>query len=143
MNRSSLTETVVLGALSGMRSMSGPATLALRRGGVPAAAMLTLAAGEMVADKTSIVPDRIEPLPLAGRMAAGAIVGVVIAREGGDSLLLGGVIGAAAATVATHVAYAVRRRLAGSSIAGGVVEDLVVAATALMAARQHRGAAQP
>jgi uncharacterized membrane protein len=126
MKHSTLRQTLVLGAISGMRSMSGLATLALRRRGMPAATMLTLAAGEMIADKTPYVGDRIAPLPLAGRMVAGAIVGGVIARESRDSLVLGAVIGAAAAVVAAHVAYAARKRWAGSSIAGGVAEDLLV-----------------
>ena len=134
MNRSALTETVLLGAISGMRSMSGLATLALRRRGMPAATLLTLAAGEMIADKTPYVGDRIAPLPLAGRMMAGAIVGGVIARESRGSIVLGGLIGAAVAAVAAHAAYAARKRLAGSSMAGGVVEDLLVAGTAAMTA---------
>lgn len=136
MKRSALGETIVLGAISGMRSMSGLATLALRRRGIPAAAMLALAAGEMVADKTTLVPDRVEPLPLAGRMAAGALVGGVIAREAHENIVLGGLIGAAAAVVAAHIAYALRTRWAESNLAGGVVEDLVVAGTAAMASRR-------
>ncbi len=135
MNRSALGETLALGAVSGMRSMSGLAALAMRRRGIPAATMLTLAAGEMIADKTPYVGSRLAPLPLAGRMAAGAIVGGAIARESHDNVLLGAMIGAATAVVAAHLAYALRKRWAGSSMAGGVVEDLVVAGTAALTAR--------
>ena len=89
-----LTDTLVLGALTGMRSMSGPAILAAGRGGVLPRLALTLAAGEMVADKTEAIGDRIDPLPLGGRAAMGALVGGIIAHDRRGNRVLGAALGA-------------------------------------------------
>lgn len=121
-----LTDTLVLGALTGMRSMSGPAILAAGRGGVLPRLALTLAAGEMVADKTEAIGDRIDPLPLGGRAAMGALVGGIIAHDRRGNRLLGAALGAAAAVVMAHAACYLRKRAPGSNLLGGLTEDAIV-----------------
>jgi uncharacterized membrane protein len=131
MTAASLNQIVTLGAITGMRSMAGPAALALTHGGSLTRLVPLLAAGEMVADKTSLVGDRIDTLPLAGRALMGALVGGVIARADDGNLLLGGVIGGVTAVTAAHLAYHARRRLPVSNALGGVLEDALVMGIAL------------
>ena len=136
MNAATLAETVVLGAVTGMRSMSGAAALAHRRGTLQGA-MAVMAVGEMLADKTPFVGERIDPLPLAGRALMGAVVGGVIAHEERANLLAGSLIGAAAAVIAAHAAYRIRKRLPMPPAVAGLLEDAVVfGVTAMMARRR-------
>lgn len=119
---------IALGALTGVRSTAGLATLAARREGL-ARPLLTLAAvGEMIADKTAVVGNRTDPLPLAGRAILGGAVGGLVARERDEGALFGALLGAATAIVAAHLAYRVRTRLPLSNAAGGVLEDMLVVA---------------
>lgn len=126
MKTSTLTDTLALGALTGMRSMAGPLTLALRHGGALTRGLMAMAAGEMIADKTPYVGNRIDPLPLGGRAAMGAAVGLLIAREARENMLVGAMIGAAAAVAAAHLAYRLRKALPLSAVVGGILEDAVV-----------------
>jgi hypothetical protein len=135
MNSGTLKQIVVLGALSGMRSMAGLATLASVRPGVARPLMTLAAAGEMIADKTPWVGNRIEALPLTGRAITGATVGAWIAREQDQSAWVGAMLGAAAALVAAHLAYHGRKRLPLSSVAGGLIEDSLVISIASRYAR--------
>jgi uncharacterized membrane protein len=130
MNTGALTRILALGMVSGMRSMAGLAAFTLPRHGIARPFMALAAVGEMIADKTPMVGDRIEALPLAGRALMGATVGVLIAREERQNALLGGVLGAGAAVIAAHLAYQGRKRLPVSSVTGGLVEDGLVIAIA-------------
>ena len=126
MTTSTLAETMALGALSGMRTFSGPAALTFRhRAGLQRATAL-LAAGEMLADKLPFISDRIAPFPLAARATSGAVVGGVIAREEGSSVLAGALLGAAAAVGAAVVAYHLRRRSPLPNVVNGMLEDALV-----------------
>ncbi len=138
MRSATLNDTLMLGALTGIRSMAGPAAIALHRGGLLARVVTALAAGEMAADKTSFIGNRTDAIPLAGRAAMGAVVGAVIAHDAHTNMFVGGAIGAATAVAAAHLAYQVRTRLPVPSALGGVLEDLVVMAGA---ARYARGRA--
>jgi uncharacterized membrane protein len=126
MTAATLTDTVALGALSGMRSMAGALVLGRRRGGAMQQAAMAMAAAEMLADKTPLVGDRIDPLPLTGRAVMGALVGGLLARQDRASVFAGAMIGAASAVIAAHAAYRLRTRLPLSNIAGGLLEDAVV-----------------
>ena len=137
MNASSLNETIAIGAITGMRSMAGPAALALRHDGVLPRVVALMAAGEMLLDKTSLVGDRVAPIPLAGRALMGAIAGGIIARESRGDVLLGGLVGAAAAVITAHLAYHARKRLPMSSEIAGVLEDAIVIAIGAYAASLH------
>jgi hypothetical protein len=138
MTGSTLKKTLGLGAITGMRSMSGAAALAMEHEGTLRTIVGVMAAGEMLADKTSIVGDRIDAAPLAGRAVMGAIVGGVVAYEDRASILAGSLIGASAAVVAAHVAYRLRKRLPVSSAVGGLVEDAAVLALASLVASRAR-----
>jgi uncharacterized membrane protein len=86
-----------LGAVAGLRSMLPLALLSARltRAPHPAAgpvallgrpgvgrALILAAAAELVADKLPFVPARTTPLPLAGRLAAGAVVAAAASQIG-------------------------------------------------------------
>lgn len=127
MTQSAFVRILALGALTGMRSMAGPATIAFRYGGPIRKAALVLAAGEMIVDKLPFVGDRIEAAPLVGRAVMGALAGGLIAREAKSRHVIGGAaIGAAAAVAAAHVAYRLRQGLGGPPLAGGLIEDAIV-----------------
>ena len=130
MKHVTLHRILALGALTGMRSMAGPATLAFARGGAARPGMALLAAAEMIADKTPFVGDRIDALPLTGRAVLGALVGGLIAGQHDDNVVLGGALGAAAALAVAHIAYYARQRLPLPSTAGGLLEDAIVVAVA-------------
>jgi uncharacterized membrane protein len=136
MNAAALNQTIALGAITGMRTMAGPAALARRYGGIWKPLMAVMAAGEMIADKTPGIPDRIDALPLAGRAVMGALVGGVIAREEDGNVVLGALVGASTAVVVAHLAYYARKRLPIPSAFGGVVEDGIVMAIAAISARR-------
>ncbi len=136
MNQRTLSKILALGAVTGMRSMAGIATLAAGHRGVARPLMAVAAAGEMIADKTSLVGDRIDPLPLAGRAMMGAAVGALVAAEQDQNVVFGAMLGAATALAAAHLAYHARKRLPSSSAAGGLLEDsLVIAIASRYAAR--------
>jgi|SRR5829696_2609496 len=126
MSSTTLGRTIALGALTGMRALAGPMALARTHRSSLIGPLTLLGGAEMVADKTPFVGNRIDPLPLAGRAAIGALVGGVVAREGRESVVLGGLLGASAAIAAAHLAYYVRTRLGVSNVAGGGLEDAVV-----------------
>ena len=116
---------VAFGAVTGLRSMAGVATLA--RSHRQAGPILALAtAGEMVADKTPWVADRVGPLPLLGRAALGAAAGAFIAREQHGSPWFGAVVGGTSAVVVAHVAWRARKECPRSNVAGGILEDALV-----------------
>ncbi len=137
------------GALAGMRSLSAPAFLSHRLaevagGGIGRAApgglgervfasRLTsrllgfLAAGEMAADKSRWIPRRVEPLPLAGRVLVGGLIGAVLASRARRPKLAPLILGGAAAVVSSFGLYYLRRgatrRLSVPNVVVGAVED--------------------
>lgn len=69
---------VGLGAAAGLRTLTPPAVLALRRRQAPAPArwaMLAAAIGELIGDKHPSVPDRRTALGMTGRLASGMTCG--------------------------------------------------------------------
>lgn len=113
----SLAPVAALAATAGMRSMTAPAALArsaVKRGKAPASGALALGAvavAELVADKLPQIPDRISPLPVAGRALSGAVVGAIAADSIGRSRTEGALVGAAVAVAATALTYHLRRLL--------------------------------
>lgn len=123
-----LIQTIGLGAISGLRTMSGPTFLAralqqnpadawphdaLRQLATePAPTLLQLmAAGELFADKLPFVPARIMPFALAGRAASGATVGATLGLLQKQSPLLGALLGGTAAVATAFAGYHARRWL--------------------------------
>ena len=142
-------KAIRVGAMAGMRSMSAPAFVSdhlsrnesealadspLKFLGRPrtASVLRIAAAGEMVADKLPIIPDRISPGPLAGRAASGALCGATLFRADGRRAVDGAVIGSVSAVVSAFAFYYLRRSLARTTIVPdallGVAEDALVIA---------------
>ena len=135
MTASTIKRVLAIGTITGMRSMSGAAAVAAQHGGLVKQGFALLAAGELAADKTALVGDRTDPLPLGGRAIMGALLGGWIARERHDSILLGALVGGATAVAATHLAYQLRTRWPNATIATGLVEDAIVIGAASLYAR--------
>ena len=134
----------VLGAVSGSRSMLGLAVVA-DRVLPPAAAglMKLLALGELAADKSPTIPARTEPIPLAGRIVAGALAAAAVASRG--RRLQSAAVGAAGALSAAFALYQLRQwattGLGVSNIAAGLAED-ALALSAGCLARPSRSVAE-
>ena len=126
-----------IGAVTGSRSMLGPAIVAqhvlppLARG-----LFATLAAGELVADKSSRVGNRTDAVPLVGRILLGAFAaGVYAPRRQRLQAALAGAAGAAAAAFACyHVRRVATEQLGVPDTVAGLVEDALAigAGTALL-----------
>lgn len=97
-----------LGALSGVRSLSGPAAVVRSLPNAPGRLLSLLAAGELAADKLPSIPRRTSLLPLAARAASGAFVGYVATRERKRKVALA-LLSSAAAVAATFASYHLRR----------------------------------
>jgi len=138
-----LGQSAALGVVAGMRSLAAPAALSRHLAHDPtvpanrvelllthpsAPRVLGLAsAAEHVADKLPFIPDRTDPGPLAGRMAAGALCGFVLARRAGESPTTGAIVGALAAAASTFAAHRLRRALTADAglpdLAAALAED--------------------
>jgi uncharacterized membrane protein len=139
--------TLGLGAITGVRSMAAPAILSRsaveeRIGsleGTPFAALASprvstalqlLEMGEMVGDKTPIIPSRTSLLPLLGRAAIGAFAGAALFASGKRPVAAGAALGAVSATAAAYAAEGVRmritERLGVPNVVAGLLEDGIV-----------------
>ena len=139
--------TLGLGAIGGVRSMAAPAILSRsvveeRVGGLEgtpfsilgsprlSTVLRTLEIGEMIGDKTPIIPSRTSPLPLLGRAVIGAVVGAALFASDGRRAATGGLLGAVSATTAAYAAQSLRiqitQRLGVPNVAAGLLEDGIV-----------------
>ncbi len=111
------------------RSLEGTSFAALGSPRVSTALRL-LEAGEMIGDKTPIIPSRTSLLPLLGRAASGAVVGAALFVSEGRRAATGGVLGALSATMAAYAAERLRiqitQRLGVPNVAAGLLEDGIV-----------------
>jgi uncharacterized membrane protein len=105
-----------LGAISGLRSLSGPAFVSraashghLDLEGTPLAflgssrlskVLVLTELGELVGDKLPMTPSRTTPPPLLGRAISGAVVGAAIFVSEGRRATTGAALGSTAAIVA-------------------------------------------
>jgi len=119
-----------------MRSAMGPAALAWRGqlGGTSTRRLLTAAAaGEVVADKTPLVPPRTSAPALGGRVLSGALCGRLLAGP------WGAVSGGLGALAGTFGAYRARAALGEATEVPdpllGVAEDARAVAVAALATR--------
>ncbi len=129
-----------MGAITGLRSTAGPATLSRSVAdgrvegleGTPFAilgsprvstALRLMEIGEMVVDKLPVTPSRTSPPPLLGRMASGGLVGAALFASEDRRSLVGGALGAAAALASAYAGE--RLRLQASEKLG--VPDPIVA----------------
>lgn len=136
---SMLRRTLGLGAISGLRSTSGPAlvsraaatgrlslegtTLAFLGSPRVSKTLLVMALGEFLGDKLPMTPSRTSPPPLLGRAASGALVGAALFSSEGRHAAPGAVVGSSAAVVAALGGERLRA-LAGEKMG---LPDLVVA----------------
>lgn len=136
---------VALGALSGMRTLSATAVFShylrynnlnikdrkIKFLGSTGFAILSkiLAAGEVAADKSSKIPDRVRPGGLSGRALSGALVGAAVYSLNRHQVWKGALVGAASALVSTVLSFYGRKfinqktKLPDHTI--GAVEDMV------------------
>ena len=134
---------VVVGGVSGLRSLTGIAivTIVAQRGwphlgwlhlggtglsflGTPVAmyVFVVLAIGELLADKTSFVPPRIQAGPLGARFVLGALCAAALALAAGLPWIFPAALGGVAAVVGAYAGYWLRR-----SITSRGVKDLPIA----------------
>ncbi len=145
---------VLIGAVSGSRTLLGPAAVSWGAYGgwldlsgswlfflahpVSPWVFTALAVVELIVDKLPTTPSRKLPFPFASRIAGGAIAGAAIGANAG--LWVAGLIaGGIGAVVGTLVGYAVRVRMAaafGRDRPAALIEDAValVAAVLIVAA---------
>lgn len=155
-------QTLGLGALAGLRSMTAPALLAhnLSKYHVPALAhsplgllqkpwvatgLRVLAASEMASDKLPHMPDRIVPVSLVGRALAGALTGAVLYKANHARPLAGALLGGAAALAATFGSFWLRKRASAASklpnaVLGGLEDALVLASGLALSKGTNAGA---
>ena len=139
-------KTIGLAGIAGLRSMAAPALLAraVRRGdlqapnlpalGSPKVSTLLslLAVGEMIADKTPLVPARTSAPALLGRVLSGGLAGVTLFASEGRDKNSGAILGALCATVAAYAGENFRtmgsERLGLPNALLGALEDMAVLA---------------
>lgn len=136
-------KTLGLAAVAGLRSMAVPALLAraVRRGdldvpSLPAlgykdvsALLSLLSIGEMVADKTHLVPARTSAPALLGRILSGALAGSVLFADEGRRGNSGAILGALSAFAAAYTGERLRTTGVRRGIPDpilGVLEDRFV-----------------
>jgi uncharacterized membrane protein len=130
-----------IGAVSGFRSMAGPAILSqaanrklLDLRGTPlawcsadnaATTSALLAVGELIADKLPFMPDRIKPPSLFFRAVSGAVCGYAISgrRSSKQERWMSAVVGASAALAASWAGFEYRKRVKLPPLLAAVIED--------------------
>ncbi|MBL3658014.1 DUF4126 family protein [Fulvivirga sediminis] len=137
-----LTKTIGLGAVTGLRSMLGPAMLcfylnrepqSFKRRALKLSSLqkvtTVMAVGELIGDKLPFAPDRVNPTALAGRALMGALVGAILFKDGGKSAYRGGIIGGVTAMLAAGVGYYLRKKVGQATEIEdpylGAAEDLI------------------
>lgn len=134
------------GAVTGLRSMTGPALVSRSLAGgllggmgktvrprwfgtrTTAKTLAVLAVGELIADKLPFVPDRTSTGPLLGRFVGGGICGAAICVANDESPWMGVLLGGLAATGAAFAGREFRRIAAEKGkpdLPVALVEDIV------------------
>ena len=128
-------KTLGLAATAGLRSMAAPALLAraVRRGDLRApelpalgsreisALLAILAVGEMVADKTPLVPSRTSAPALLGRLLSGALAGATLFVAEGRRRNSGAILGALSALAAAYAG----ERLRAAGVQKGIPDPIL------------------
>jgi uncharacterized membrane protein len=132
--RGSLIPLALLAAASGARTWAGVAAISRRT------PTKLFAAGEFIYDKVPTVPSRVAPPLLAGRIAAGALVGATVGHRSGRSRAGSAVLGGLVAFASAHATYRVRRALGRRlpPMAAAFLEDALVVGAALAGAELLR-----
>ena len=117
----------LIGIISGLRTFTAPATVAwgLRlgwltvgtsrlafMGSTAAVIIFSIAAlSEIIADKRPSAPNRTSPAGLIGRSVCGGFAGAILATAGGQSLVLGAILGGIGGIAGAFAGYQLRTRL--------------------------------
>jgi uncharacterized membrane protein len=117
----------LIGVLAGLRALTAPAVVAwaarlnwlnLRAsplsfmGSTAAVAFfVVLAVGELIADKLPTAPSRLQPLGLIARFVLGGLSGAGVAVAGGQSIVVGSLLGAAGGIAGAFAGYRIRTGL--------------------------------
>jgi uncharacterized membrane protein len=138
MQPSGIVRALAVGAVCGLRTMCGPATV-LPLTGARRAVVVALALGELIADKLPQTPSRTQPLGLAARAITSAVSAASTAgdkRERLPAALLGvaAAMGAAFAG-AGYRAWCARRRL--PAIPSALAEDALAYGAGTLLARER------
>jgi len=88
-----------------------PRPLRLLDSGATRGLTAVAAVGEVVGDKLPMVPSRLRPGPLGGRLAVGALAGATLSHRTPLALAIGAVVGAAAAGAGSAAGYYARKAL--------------------------------
>lgn len=146
----------LLGGVTGLRSMMGPALVCwgihlgwLTVAGSPLfflghpislAVFSVLALGELVGDKLPQIPNRIDPGPLVARMVFGGMSGWVLALSGHAPVAAGVVCAAAGAVAGAYAGFHLRRaitRRGARDFVVAVVEDAIAVGGGLFLISRH------
>lgn len=130
---------VVIGIVAGLRSLTAPALVSwaahlgwLNLQGTPLAFMgsavavgifTLLAIVELVGDVMPKTPARTTPVPLIARIVMGGLSGACLYVAGGQSLVVGAVLGVIGALIGTYAGYHIRKAL----VTGLKVKDIMIA----------------
>jgi uncharacterized membrane protein len=126
-----------IGAVCGMRSMSGPAIAQLHSGNASAIVLPIMALGEFVADKLPGIPSRTMLQPLTFRALAGAFSGWQIVGKNADRRI-GAALGIAGALAASFICERARKAAVNAThlpdaVVALVEDGIVVAAGRVLA----------
>ena len=140
--------TFLLGIFAGLRSLTAPAAVAWAAklgwvqtwswfGSTASVAIFTLLAiGELIVDKLSFTPSRLEPLGLFGRFCTGALCGAALAGTPGA------ITGAVGGVTGSYLGYNVRTRsvkaLGVPDLPIALAEDAIAVAGSLFVVARFR-----
>jgi uncharacterized membrane protein len=130
MTAQSALRSVGIGAATGLRTMTGPASAFSATSGNWRWLLRAAALGEYVVDKLPSTPSRTQPFGLAARAVAGGLAGASVAPEARRT---GAVLGIAGAMAAAYLGAAYRRETARRNfppIPSALFEDAVAIALA-------------
>ena len=129
--------SLLLGLAAGGRSSLGYFAAALSSGSTATTVAAAAVAGEVVADKLPVIPSRLDAAPLMGRVAAGAVGGLALARRERSSVVLPAMVGAGGAVLGSVLGAAWREVAArhGWSWPAALAEDAASLTAAWIALR--------
>ncbi len=132
---SPLLAALLLGVVSGLRTMTAPAVLwIVRHGGAAAYGLGALAALEYAVDLNPKAPARTSPPGLVVRVLSGAFCGWAVTVAGDAPVVLGAVLGACGAVIGAYGGLAARSRTIAliGRVPAALLEDLLAIAGAVL-----------
>ena len=123
---------LILGFVSGLRTMTSLAVLLLARGGVWGIVATVAAVGEYIVDLIPGVPGRTKLPSIVVRPVSGFIAGYLLAAMNGATGLIGGIGGVIGALAGTFGGYSARLWAIEQlgAIPAGLAEDVIAIAIA-------------